>query len=62
MLLSMIPLTKTPLKLVRSENLLKSDNWFGWQTPLRSPSLPLDRLVKSHRHFDSSGELGLQHF
>lgn len=42
----MITLTKKPLKLVCSENLFVSDTWFGWQTPLRTPSLPLDRLVK----------------
>lgn len=55
----MITLTKNPLKSVWSEKLFMSDTWFGWQTPLRSPSLPLDRLVKGYRHFDSSGELGL---
>lgn len=57
-LLSLITLTKNPLQLVCSENLIVSDIWFGWQTPLRTPSLPLDRLGKGYRHSDSSGQLG----
>lgn len=59
MLLSMITLIKNPLKLVCSEKLFISDTWFGWQTPLRSPSLASERLVKGCRPFDSSGESGL---